>query len=244
MTRLCVAISLHKLTWYYSCCCAVLRTVSGFLHQTLTSGVTSGVTDGVALDAPWTRPGKPLSFAPKVTQGRCVAEMLCYSGTIAARSHFMGQGRAGNSSEDQRQQEVGRSVQTQVHVIVVDDDEGIRDTLRFLLEDAHYAVTDAKDGAEGLEVLRTAAQPSVVLLDYTMPRLSGPEMLRTVQQESDLHRHRYILLSARRELGDPELRALCESLKVPIVEKPFDMDELLDAVAASAGRLVTSPPQQ
>lgn len=139
---------------------------------------------------------------------------------------------------------MGRLVQTQVHVVVVDDDEGIRDTLRFLLEDARYAVTDARDGVEGLGVLRETYQPSVVLLDYTMPRLSGPEMLRTVQQESALHRHRYILLSARRELSDPALRALCESLNVPIVEKPFDMDELLDAVAASAGRLVPVPPEE
>ncbi len=127
-------------------------------------------------------------------------------------------------------------------VLVVDDDAGIRETIRLILEGAGYAVTEARDGAEALERLRAGAARYVVLLDYTLPQLDGPTLLRTLEADPALaSRHAAALVSARREVDEPELRDLCARLGAPILPKPFEMDDLLDTVAALARRLASPP---
>ena len=61
------------------------------------------------------------------------------------------------------------------HILVVDDHRGVRDALRFMLEDAGYRVTTAADGQQALEHV-TALQPDVVLTDLRMPVMSGTEL--------------------------------------------------------------------
>jgi CheY-like chemotaxis protein len=119
------------------------------------------------------------------------------------------------------------------HVLVVDDDTGIRETIRLMLEDAGYAVTESHDGAGALERLRADATRYVVLLDYTLPDLDGLALLRTLEAEPALaDRHAAMLVSARSEVNETPLRDLCRRLGVPIIPKPFEMDELLDTVEA------------
>jgi CheY-like chemotaxis protein len=137
---------------------------------------------------------------------------------------------------------MGVPVTAPTHVLVVDDDAGIRETMRLMLEGASYAVTEAHDGVEALERLRAGAARYVVLLDYTLPHLDGPTLLRTLEADPALAgHHAAALVSARREVDEPELRDLCARLGVPILPKPFEMDELLDTVAALARRLASPP---
>ena len=127
-------------------------------------------------------------------------------------------------------------------VLVVDDDTGIRETIRLILEGAGYAVTEARDGAEALERLRAGTARYVVLLDYTLPRLDGPTLLRALEADPAVAgRHVAALVSARREVDEPDLRDLCARLGAPIIPKPFEMDDLLDTVAALARRLASPP---
>lgn len=127
-------------------------------------------------------------------------------------------------------------------MLVVDDDAGIRETIRLMLEAVGYVVTEAHDGAEALERLRAGAARYVVLLDYTLPHLDGPTLLRTLEADPALAgRHAAVLVSARREVDEPDLRGLCARLGVPILPKPFEMDELLETVAALARRLASPP---
>jgi CheY-like chemotaxis protein len=135
------------------------------------------------------------------------------------------------------------SVSASAQVLVVDDDAGIRETIRLILEASGYAVAEAHDGAEALERLRAGTVRYVVVLDYTLPHLDGPTLLRTLEADPALAgRHAAALVSARREVDEPELRDLCARLGVPILPKPFEMDELLDTVAALARRLASPPP--
>src|SRR4029453_111091 len=61
-------------------------------------------------------------------------------------------------------------------VLVVDDDPDIRETLRFVLEDAGYPVYCAENGREALQVLEGAKhRPGLILLDLMMPIMSGEE---------------------------------------------------------------------
>jgi len=59
------------------------------------------------------------------------------------------------------------------HIVVVDDDPGIRTALRSALEEQGHAVSEAGDGLTALERLHTSPWPLVVLLDLKMPYLDG-----------------------------------------------------------------------
>ncbi len=65
-------------------------------------------------------------------------------------------------------------------VLVVDDEDAIRESLRMILEYEGYRVREAANGAEGLEAIRKAA-PDAVLLDIKMPEMDGLQVLKAIQ---------------------------------------------------------------
>lgn len=118
-------------------------------------------------------------------------------------------------------------------VLVVDDDTSIRETLRYVLEDAGYAVIEARDGIQALEYLRKSPQPMVVLLDLMMPRMDGAGVLGTVAGDPwRLHRHSYILMTAGHQTLSLAFAHMLADLSVPVIYKPFDIDGLLELVAS------------
>lgn len=124
------------------------------------------------------------------------------------------------------------------HVLVVDDDEPIRDTLRSVLEDAGHAVTDAPDGVAALDVLRASPHRMVVLLDLRMPGMDGAGLLGTVAGDRTLAtRHAYILMTANLQTLTLSFANLLTTLSVPVLRKPFDLDVVLDTVEQAAARL-------
>lgn len=67
-------------------------------------------------------------------------------------------------------------------ILVVDDEAAIRSSARFLLESLGFAVVTASDGLEAVEIFKTMqAEVSAVLLDLTMPKMSGAEVLRELR---------------------------------------------------------------
>ena len=109
-------------------------------------------------------------------------------------------------------------------VLVVDDDDEVRETLCELLElHGHHAV-GAADGIEALAVLRSGEKVSFMVLDLGMPHMNGLEVLKVMA-------------------GDIQLRdlPLCMStvsvervpLGVPLLPKPVDMDRLLRMIEES-----------
>lgn len=120
-------------------------------------------------------------------------------------------------------------------VLVVDDDEEIRETLQFIFMDQGHEVVVAQDGIEALETLRSATKPFVVVLDLVMPRLDGYDVLATVATDGQLRGlHQFVVITAS---GDPLEDALSALLAAPVIPKPFDMDVLTAAVAAAEQRL-------
>jgi len=67
-------------------------------------------------------------------------------------------------------------------ILVIDDEEGIRDVLSGILEDENYEVLTAEDGIVGLSVLRSEPV-DVVLLDVWLPNKGGIDVLREIKQE-------------------------------------------------------------
>lgn len=124
------------------------------------------------------------------------------------------------------------------HVLIVDDDEDIRISMRAALEDVGgHTVLEAADGRAALDVLRASERPLVVLLDLLMPRLDGIGVLEAVAADETLAtRHAYVLVSVSRRATSLEFPASL-ALAVPIVPKPYDIDALLDAVAQASSRV-------
>lgn len=122
-------------------------------------------------------------------------------------------------------------------VLVVDDDESIREMLGMMLESADYEVLYAVNGVEALELLLASSTRLVVLLDMYMPKLDGRGVLHTVAADPRLATlHNYILLSA-----DPDLHAFTvastPTFSVPVLAKPFAIDDLLHVVEQAAQRV-------
>lgn len=125
------------------------------------------------------------------------------------------------------------SRQQRPYVLVVDDDLGIRESLRFLFEEAEYEVEEAEDGEEALEVLHREARACVMLLDRMMARFDGAQTLLKLAKEPARVRQRtaVVFMSARSDPPDDQLAALLDRLARAVVNKPFDLDALLDIVA-------------
>ena len=111
-------------------------------------------------------------------------------------------------------------------VLVVDDDPDIRETLRFVLEDAGYPVYSAENGQEALAILAKAERlPGLILLDLMMPVMSGDEMLKALKQVKALAQIPVTIVTAS---GAP-----MPPLASGLLKKPVDLDVLLKIVARS-----------
>jgi len=123
-------------------------------------------------------------------------------------------------------------------VLVVDDDDGIRETVRLALEDAGYSVEEARDGLAALRALHASTEPLVVLLDLMMPTLDGAGVLGSVSGNEQLaRRNAYVLVTASHATQTLSFARLLTSLSVGVLYKPFEIDEMLHVVGESARRL-------
>ena len=122
------------------------------------------------------------------------------------------------------------------HVLVVDDDRDIRESLAALLADMGYSVSTARDGREALAVLHETTHPAVVLLDYRMPVLDGYAVLCAATSDPELSRHAFVLLTAEPNAISHPARLALDQLNAPFVEKPFDLEELLETIEGASRR--------
>lgn len=129
-------------------------------------------------------------------------------------------------------------------ILVVDDDASTRDTVRFVLEDVSYHVLEAADGHAALAMLTEASAPLVALIDLLMPGMDGLDLLRAIVADARLAaRHRYIGMTAAVGPVAPQAAALLAQLHGALLEKPFGIDTLLDAVALACESLAAPGAQ-
>ncbi len=121
-----------------------------------------------------------------------------------------------------------------VRVLVVDDDDSIRATLQLIVEEGGYEALAASSGVEALAALRAAEERLVVLLDVMMPRMDGLDVLRMVDEEPELQRHVYLLVTAGGKTLPLADAQRVRRLGVRVIYKPFDLDGLLEAVDEAA----------
>src|SRR5689334_16167767 len=115
-------------------------------------------------------------------------------------------------------------------VLVVDDDEDVRDGLMGALADEGYGVLTASNGVDALDVLHGDARPDVILLDLTMPVMDGYAFRKRQLEDDALRAIPVICCSA-------DARAMLPGPGVWRLRKPFDVEQLLAVVARAVARV-------
>lgn len=116
-------------------------------------------------------------------------------------------------------------------VLVVDDEHAIRDFLRAALEVEGYNVLVAGDGLHALSLCE-CYRVDVILLDLMMPRLDGAGFLHRFRHRPRRDMASIYVMSAVRTAMEQASAAGVAGAFI----KPFDLDELLDAIAAEVQR--------
>lgn len=124
--------------------------------------------------------------------------------------------------------------QDKPHVLVVEDDRAVRDSLRRSLEFNGYRVSQAADGAEALAGI-ASVNPDAVIMDVMMPRLDGLETTRALRAVGNKVP---ILMLTARDAVDERVDGL-DAGADDYLTKPFALDELLARLRALLRRVAT-----
>jgi CheY-like chemotaxis protein len=106
-------------------------------------------------------------------------------------------------------------------ILIVDDEPDIRFMMRLILEGAGHEVTDARNGAIGLEFVK-ATPPQLVITDVMMPTMDGIEFIKCLRSDPETAAIPILAVSANSELATAANTRLA---------KPFEARQLLDAAA-------------
>lgn len=121
---------------------------------------------------------------------------------------------------------------TRQSVLVVDDDPFMRELTRVHLEGAGHVVALADGGAEGVLKARALA-PAAIVMDFSMPGLSGADTLKQIRADPDISKTPVLMLTA---WSSDASRREAENLGATWLEKPLSGEALIDAV----GRMIPS----
>jgi len=110
-------------------------------------------------------------------------------------------------------------------VLIVDDLEGVRRMLIYALED-DYNVLQASNGLEAIELVHSI-HPDVIVMDLDMPVMDGAEATRQIKSNPSLADIKVLAVTGQ---NDSEKSRLIKDDCDEFIEKPFQVDELVEAV--------------
>jgi CheY-like chemotaxis protein len=109
-------------------------------------------------------------------------------------------------------------------VLLVEDDRDLREAMSELIESQGVSVRAARDGREGLDMLRSGLRPRAVFLDQCMPRLDGASVIAAMAEDPALAGIPVVWMSGERRAPPP---AAARSLP-----KPFEVSDLAEILAS------------
>lgn len=112
-----------------------------------------------------------------------------------------------------------------MRILIAEDDSTSRKMLKAVLEKSGYEVVEAADGSEAWDAMQAPDAPQMAILDWMMPGLDGPEIVRRVRaMENEIDPY-IIILTAKGE--KPDIVKGLETGADDYIAKPFDPQELL-----------------
>ena len=117
-------------------------------------------------------------------------------------------------------------------ILVVDDEENLRDVLVEVLKRDGHEVDSAADGAEGLRRVE-AQRYDLVITDLRMPGLEGPDLYREVRRRYADNPPRVIFMSANTAIED--YATFLAGTGEPALEKPFNLADMRQVVLQILG---------
>jgi CheY-like chemotaxis protein len=120
-------------------------------------------------------------------------------------------------------------------VLVIEDDPWTRTITTALLAGEGFAIVEAKNGDEGLQLARQH-RPDAVLLDLALPTRSGLDVLRELKSESTTRDIPVLIVSAYGSL----MNAHDAQQTVGVIQKPFDYDDLVGQVTRATSQLAVA----
>ncbi len=116
-----------------------------------------------------------------------------------------------------------------LRVLLVDDEAAVRRVVARYLERRGHAVDQVAEGGQALVQLNAAEPPyDVIVCDVRMPGVGGIELLKHLQVHHEAMVRRIIFLTG--DIGSAESRRLVEELKVPVLEKPAGLAQIVELV--------------
>ncbi|EPX59586.1 response regulator [Cystobacter fuscus DSM 2262] len=116
-------------------------------------------------------------------------------------------------------------------ILIVDDEFGMVETIRDLLQDEGYPTMVAFDGRQALERM-AAERPSLVLTDYMMPLMNGPELLDAMKKEPEFRDIPVVIMSSAPPRFWQHLPCTA------FLPKPFRLPPLLEVIH----QIIGAPP--
>jgi two-component system alkaline phosphatase synthesis response regulator PhoP len=122
--------------------------------------------------------------------------------------------------------EAGPHVDRRARVLVVEDEHELRELIAQWLDTKGYIVSQAADGRDAVELLEAGLAPDVILLDLSLPRMSGREFLEWLRSQPE-HQHRAVVVAS----------AYLDEMPPMDVERSFQKPFRPDRLAAELDRL-------
>ncbi|MDP3875073.1 MAG: response regulator [bacterium] len=111
-------------------------------------------------------------------------------------------------------------------VLIAEDDENVRHSVAYVLEDAGCEAVFTCNGREAWELLDNGEKFDLVLSDYNMPKMTGLELLRRVRGDNRTVDVIFVLMSGGVSTEKTPLEEVCVELGATFLPKPFSISAL------------------
>ncbi len=119
------------------------------------------------------------------------------------------------------------------NILIVDDEQDIVESLKFVLETAGFNCYTAFDGEEGLRLAKEII-PDLIILDVMMPKINGYKISRLLKYDSKYKNIPILMITARSQEEDKLIGE--ETGADEYITKPFDLDDVLKQVENYLGK--------
>jgi len=114
-------------------------------------------------------------------------------------------------------------------IMVVDDEEDIRESIKMLLEQLGHEVILAASGMECLDML-TSQRPDLIITDFFMPQMSGRETIEKIRETESYKDIKIIFLTVA-EFQGVDFEEEMKSLNISeYIQKPLDTDQFIEKI--------------